>query len=263
VIFITNVFVFFVVYCILYNKQIKKSILQIKKFEIYQINYKIIISTCIAVYLSIFILIYISMGNIFASIFISFLPALIPYIIFDIIIQALREEEKKQITQLVMILAKWSIVRNDLIFCIRKVCESEIKNPTKRLINRTYIRINSGMNPIKALQIMEKEAFSDNFIYLIKNIGFSAKKGGNLSLFFRNAEKQYFQIDEELYKRKISSYRDRVSIYIVMVGVLLIAFAFISKEPRIFEFYLKTQLGQNLTGIFCFMYCIGILLTIK
>ena len=262
-IFMVNMAVFFIVFCIFYDNQIKNKILSIRKFEIYNINFKIIVIACLILYIISFILIYISIKNVFAVVLMSLLPTLLPYIIYDIILQAMLEKEQKQVTVLVMILAKWSLVRNDLIYCIKKACESDIKNPIKRLVNRTYIRINSGMNPIKALEVLEKEAFSENFKYLVKNIQFSAKKGGNLSLFFKSAEKQYFLVDEELYKRKISSYRDKVTIYIVMISVLLIAVIFISKEQRIVEFYFKTMLGQNLIGIFCFMYCVGILLTVK
>jgi Flp pilus assembly protein TadB len=180
-----------------------------------------------------------------------------------VIVQYYTEKEQQQVTELVMILSKWSLVKNDLIYCIRKACESDLKNPIKRLLHDTYIRISSGMSMEKALLQLEEDAFGDNLKYLVKNIKFSAKKGGDLSTLFKNTEEQYFKIDEELFKRKISSYRDQITIYLVMIMVLVIALWFITRDASVYAFYVKTILGQNLIGLFCVMYCGGVILTVK
>jgi len=258
-----NLLIFYTLYHIR-NYSETKMRLGILKENMLKYNIKkIVISISGFVYILFTILIYTIIKNPLASILISFLPSIIPYIIYDVIYQYNMEKEQKQVTMLVALLSKWSLVKNDLIFCIKKVGESDIKNPIRKLMSETYIRINSGMSTEKALHQLEKEAFGDNLKYLVKNIKFSAKKGGNLVTLFKNAEEQYFKIDEELFKRKISSYRDQITIYVVMVFVLLIGVWFISRDSSVYMFYLQTSLGQNLIGVFCVMYCLGVVLTVK
>ncbi|MBN2851545.1 MAG: type II secretion system F family protein [Clostridia bacterium] len=261
--FFISIILFFIVYCVSYDHTIKEKLNMVAKIQFSSISKVNLLIVCFVFYVSSGIMIFLFINNILAAFLISFIPGIIPFLIYDIIYSYLLEKEQKQVTELIMTLSKWSGVRNDLIFCFKKACESDLRNPIKKLINTAYVRINSGMNIDRALLKFEQEAFGENLRYLIKNIRFSAKKGGNLSKFFRNAEEQYFKIDEEMFKRKISSYQDQMTIYAVMVAVLVIGFWFISQDSRVYSFYLETRTGQNLIGMFCLMYCIGVYLTVK
>ncbi len=218
---------------------------------------------CVTIYGISVVSITLSLQNLLASLMISVLPSLFPFIIFDIYKKYQTNKEQQQVTSLVMVLSKWSLLKNDLIYCLKKASYSDLKNPVKAKIQTAYLRINTGMAIDQALNLLEEEAFGENLKYLVKNIRFSAKKGGDLSALFKSTEEQYFAIDEELFKRKISSFRDQITIYCLMLFVIVMAVWFISNDSRVMAFYFGTGMGQNFIGLFCLMYALATLLVVK
>ncbi|MCK5812110.1 MAG: hypothetical protein KAG94_04380 [Clostridiales bacterium] len=261
--FLISATVFFVFYGLSFRKELAKywiPYIKLKK-KIPSIRQLSII--CITVYGISVVTITWLLQNLLASLMISVLPSLFPFIIFDIYKKYQTNKEQQQVTSLVMVLSKWSLLKNDLIYCLKKASFSDLKNPVKGKIKTAYLRINTGMTIDKALNLLEDEAFGDNLKYLVKNIRFSAKKGGDLSALFKSAEEQYFAIDEELFKRKISSFRDQITIYCLMLFVIVLAIWFISNDKRVMTFYLETGMGQNFIGLFCLMYALATLLVVR
>lgn len=255
------------VFCFFYGLSFKDEVAKFwtlyksQKKKVLSKKYLIII--CLVIYGISVISITLILHNLLASLMISVLPSLFPFIIFDIYIKYQTSKEQQQVTSLVMVLSKWSLLKNDLIYCLKKASFSDLKNPIKANIKTTYLRINTGMAIDQALNILEEEAYGENLKYLVKNIRFSAKKGGDLSALFKSTEEQYFAIDEELFKRKISSFRDQITIYCLMFFVIAMAIWFISNDSRVMSFYLGTNLGQNFIGLFCLMYALATLLMVR
>jgi hypothetical protein len=77
-----------------------------------------------------------------------------------------------------------------------------------------------------------------------------------------NLEKQFYKIDEEYNRRKISTYKDRLLIYFIMFAVIVIAYFFINLTPQIGDFYLRTLEGKLLLMVFSGMYALGFYLTV-
>lgn len=198
-------------------------------------------------------------GSTAAAISISVLPAFCVYGAFDMVSRARQNKESCQITYFLMTMSKWSAVRNDMVFCLRKTSEAGIERPLGTLVDRTLGRINGGMDIIKAFSILEKESSSEDMRYLSRSIRFAAEKGGNLHKLFTGMEQQYFRIDEETFKRKISTVRDRGAVYITVIIVIATAFWFLLNNPTAGEFYLNTSFGNSLLLVFSAVFAAALL----
>ncbi|MFO7612243.1 MAG: hypothetical protein R6W99_07155, partial [Clostridia bacterium] len=156
------------------------------------------------------------------------------------------EKEAGQITFFLMTMSKWSGIKNDLVYCLKKTDEAGLGNPIGRMIRTTLGRIYSGMEPSSAFGLLENEVYGEEMRYLVKNIRFSAEKGGSLQDLFKGMEEQYFKIDEECFKRKISTLRDRLAVYMTILMVMASGIWFIGGNPAARQFYTGTFQGNML-----------------
>ena len=117
--------------------------------------------------------------------------------------------------------------------------------------------------PVSAFSLLEKESRSEDFRYLIKNVRFAAEKGGNLQMLFKGMEEQYFKIDEEFFKRRISTLRDRVAVYFTIFLVIGTGIWFIGNNAVAKTFYMGTVNGNLLLVAFVLMFGAGILVMMK
>ncbi|MFO7636804.1 MAG: type II secretion system F family protein [Clostridia bacterium] len=205
---------------------------------------------CAGVFLFTGTLLNMSLDHVFASFALSLVPASIPYVILDIRSNYRAEREQKQIVSLLMLLSRWSCVKNDLMFCLQKAAEAGLKKPLGETVGNAVARIRGGMETEEAMGLMENESLGEDFRYVVKNIRIAALKGGDISHLFQNLEEQFFRISEETYKRKISTFRDRVFVYVVILLVLWVGFVLVAQNPSASQFYLGTPIGKNLAGAF-------------
>jgi hypothetical protein len=206
---------------------------------------------------------FISTESIILSLALGAITASLPYTAYDIYRNIAEEREQRQITILLMVLAKWSTVRNDLIYCLQKADKSSLKKPVCRIIGNAVSRIGKGMDPVKAMDIMESEGYGESFRYVVRNIRNSVIKGGDLMQLFKNLEEQFFRISEELYKRKISTLKDRTAVYLSVFMVFGTGYYFLWGNPRVYDFYFNTAAGKNLLGVFCLMFLLAGMLFLR
>ncbi len=194
---------------------------------------------------------------------ISIMPVIVVYAVMDIISRMIKDRERKQITFFIMTMSKWSSIKNDLIYCLKKTSESKMKKPMGAIVENVIGRIYSGMTPKNAIELMEKEARSDDLKYLASNIRFAAEKGGNLSQLFKSMEEQYFRVDEEYYKRKISTLRDRIVVYMTILIVAIGGTWYVTQNVAARDFYLTTTNGNLFLMIFTLIFGAGVLVMLK
>ncbi len=63
-------------------------------------------------------------------------------------------------------------------------------------------------------------------------------------------EDQFYRMEEEYNRRRISTLRDRITIYILMFAVLFICYGFLKINPDVEAFYLETFKGRLLITLF-------------
>jgi Flp pilus assembly protein TadB len=187
------------------------------------------------------------------------IPAVTAHSVFKMAQGAIEKRETGQITNFLTGMAKWSCVKNDLVYCLDKTCKNGLKGPLGKITENALIRIYSGMDVVAALGLMEKEAASADMRYIARNIGFAAEKGGNLKKLFKGMEEQFFMLEEEYFKRKISTFRDRGAAYLMMAMVLAAAIWFVGGNPVAREFYIGTPEGRILILVFSLVFGAAVL----
>ena len=261
--FLIYLVLFFIGYIVFYNIKVKDKILGWKNSGQKRLSKKGAIFLCFAVFLMTAISFSIFIKSIMAAIALGLLPVIGVYSLIDITERYWEDREMKQITFFLMTMAKWSSVKNDLVYCLKKTSESNMKKPLGTMVTTTLGRIYGGMTPGAAFGLLEEESRSEDFQYMIKNIRFAAEKGGNLQKLFKSMEEQYFKIDEEYFKRKISTLRDRIAVYVTIFMVIGTGIWFIGNNSVAGTFYLRTLNGNMLLIAFVLVFGAGIMVMMK
>lgn len=187
------------------------------------------------------------------------IPAVAVHSVFKLVQGYIEKRETGQITDFLTGMAKWSCVKNDLVYCLDKTHKNGLKGPLGKLIENALIRIYSGMDVVSAIGLMEREAACDDMRYIARNIGFAAEKGGDLKKLFKGMEEQFFMMEEEYFKRRISTLRDRGAAYMMMAMVMAAAIWFIGGNPAAREFYMGTTDGRLLILVFSLVFGAAVL----
>ncbi len=261
--FLIYLIMFFVGYIVFYNIKVRNKILGWKNSKQSRISKKGLLLLCFIVFGLSIICFSLIINSLIAAIAVAILPVIGLYFIIDITERYREDREMKQITFFLMSMAKWGGVKNDLVYCLKKTSETGIEKPLGNMISTTLGRIYGGMTPSSAFGLLEKESYSEDLRYLVKNIRFAADKGGNLQRLFKGMEEQYFKIDEEYFKRKISTLRDRTAVYITIFMVIATGMWFIGSNPIASTFYLNTLNGNLLLAVFVLVFGAGIMIMMK
>jgi len=261
--FLIYLILFFVGYIVFYNIKVRDKILGWRNSEHKRLNSKGLILLNFAAYIISALSLNLILNSIVAAMAVAVLPVIGLYSLIDISEKYREDREMKQITFFLMTMAKWSGVKNDLVYCLKKTDEIKMKKPLGSMVGTAIGRIYGGMAPASAFELLEKESSSEDLRYLVKNIRFAAEKGGNLQKLFKGMEEQYFKIDEEYFKRKISTLRDRVAVYITIFMVIATGIWFIGSNPAAGTFYLNTLNGNLLLMVFVLVFGAGIMIMMK
>lgn len=250
-------------YIIFYNIKIRERILGWKNIKRKHLGRKGKIILSLLAFAMSFVLFYSLMKSVIASAAVAMLPVIAIYSILDIIDKYWEDREMKQITFFLMTMAKWGSVKNDLVYCLKKADETRMKKPLGAMVNTTLGRIYGGMTPTDAFGLLEEESRSEDLRYLVKNIRFAAEKGGSLRNLFKGMEEQYFKIDEEFFKRRISTLRDRMAVYFTIFAVAGTGIWYIGNNPVARTFYMRSLNGNIMLVLFVLVFGAGILVMTK
>lgn len=261
--FAANLLLVIGLYILLNDIDIKQRITGIREIVKTPPKKKTLPVICFSVFIVSVLVFNLMLKNIPASIALSIIPSFCLYGANDLFNGFKADKEAGQITYFLMTMAKWSAVRNDMVFCLRKTVEAGMEKPIGTLTEKTLGRIQGGMDIGKAFSLLERESHSEDLRYLSRSIGFASEKGGNLQNLFTGMEKQYFRIDEEIFRRKISTVRDRSAVYITVLSVIVTAFWFLLKNPTAGEFYLETALGNYIMIAFSVVFAGALLFMVR
>lgn len=222
-----------------------------------------VITVCLVLYILIVIFVNKRINNVITSFCIALMPSAIPYLAYDLYKSFVNVKEKEGITGLLMILTKWSAVKNDAVYCLQKANQAQLAKPIGGYINDACIRLEKGMSVPEALCACEENALSEELRYVIMNIRYAYEKGGSLYSIFKNMESQFFKIDEENFKRKINTSQDKYAVYISIGLVIATFYILVLNNENFKDYYLNTHSGIFLLGLFAFLFFIGVIIMIK
>lgn len=198
-----------------------------------------------------------------SAILVCLFLACLPFISLNALVNYNTEKTGRKIAELVSVLNRWYSVREDIFYAFRKAAESGIGEPMASMFNDLSIRVNSGMDPSEALDLLKDRINHPGFTNLTINLKHSIRCRGDLKKLLNNMEFQSHKISEELTRRKISTFRDRLTTYCTMGGVLVIGYVSICFEPRVSYLYLSTTSGKILLFLFILLYAAGAVVAMK
>jgi len=221
------------------------------------LNSKILIAVSLILFFSALKLLYAKLFFLPPAIIISFIFSLVPFFILDLAARYNSEQIRKRLAEFISVLSRWCNVREDIFYAFAKTAESGIGEPLRTFITDMVIQVERGIDPAEALELLEVKVDNVQFRDFIINIKQNIKHRGDIKLLLGNLEAQFYKIEEEYNRRKISTYKDRLIIFSVMIAVLFIAWFFLRLNPQVEVFYLQTLQGKMLLAFFTLLYALG------
>lgn len=191
------------------------------------------------------------------------LLSLLPLLILDLMGKHNSEKIRRMLAEFISILNRWCDVKEDIFYAFEMTVRSGISEPLQSYLKETVIQIKRGVDPMDALDILQAKVDNTHFRDFIVNIKQSIKSRGNIRRLLSNMEDQYYKLEEEYNRRKISTYRDRIIINFAMGFVLLLAYYFLKSNLKVRDFYLGSIEGKILMLCFSFLYSLGVFISFR
>lgn len=196
-----------------------------------------------------------------SAVVISGIISIVPLFGLELLSRYNSEVVRRNLSEYMSVLSRWCSVKEDIMYAFEKSLETSIGEPLRTFIRDMVIQVSRGMDPAQALDILQMKVDNAQFRDFIINIKLSIRNRGDIVKLLSNLESQFYKIDEEYNRRRISTYKDRMLIYLIMFGVLAIAYFFINFTPQINAYYLHTMNGKLLLMVFSGLYAFGFYLT--
>lgn len=187
----------------------------------------------------------------------------VPYVMLDILCRYNTDRIRDKLPDFISILSRWCGVREDVLYAMDKAVESGIGEPIRTYVRDTCLRVKSGMNIEEALDILIDKTDNTLFKDLIINLRQTIKSRGDVKGLLYRMESQHYRIKAEMDRRRISTLKDRLLVYIMMAFVPLVSGWFLSANKTVTDFYLDNSAGRAVLTVLTIIYAFGILLSIK
>lgn len=224
-------------------------------------NVYVLILTVLLIFVATFRYIYRALDFFPSAMVISGILSLTPVFALELLARYNSETIRKRLSEYISILNRWCSVKEDIIYAFEKSLGSNIGEPLQTFVRDMVIQVNRGMDPCEAIDMLRMRVDDPQFSDFAVNIKLSIRHRGDIKKLLTNLENQFYKIDEEYNRRKISTYRDRLLIYVIMFAVLAIAYFFIRMSLKVSSFYMGTLQGKLLLTVFSCMYALGFYLT--
>lgn len=171
------------------------------------------------------------------------------------------EKVRRSLAEFISVLSRWCSVKNDIFYAFSKSVDSGLGEPLRTFVSDMVIQVNRGIAPVEALEILQVKVDNSQFRDFIINVKQNIRYRGDIRKLLSNLEEQFYKIEEEYARRRISTYKDRLLIYFVMFSVLFIGYGFLKMNPQVEEYYFRTFEGKSLLSFFSLLYIAGLYLT--
>ncbi len=197
--------------------------------------------------------------------FLRFLPSsaiiagvffFMPSIVLEIMGFYNSDYTRRKLGYFISVLMQWIDVKEDIIYAFEKAIPV-IGEPLKSYIRDMTVQVRRGMDPQDALTILKMKIDNPQFTDFILNIKQNIKYRGDLKVLLNNMEEQFYKLEQEFNRRKISTFWDKIYIVLAMILVVIIAFMLIRSNPKALNFYTNTIEGKMYITLFAFLYGIG------
>lgn len=187
--------------------------------------------------------------------------SLIPVFLLDLLGRYNSEAVRRRLAEFISVLNRWCAVKEDIFYAFERSVESGVGEPLRTFVRDMTIQVKCGIDPMEALDLLQMKVDNAQFGDFIINIKQNIKFRGDIRKLLTNMEMQFYKLEEEYNRRKISTYKDRLLIFVLMFCVLFTGYFFLKFNPRVEAYYLATMEGKALLAFFTLLFAGGIYFT--
>jgi len=191
-----------------------------------------------------------------SSLIISSLAFFMPFIILELMGVYNSEFLRRKLGYFISILREWIDVKEDIVYAFEKSIPALVE-PLRSYIRDLTIQVRRGMDPQDALTILQMKIGNPQFTDFLLNIKQNIKYRGNMKVLLSNMEEQFYKLEQEFNRRKISTFWDRIYIIMAMIFVIMVAYMLIKSNPKALNYYTNTTPGKLLLTFFAILYAAG------
>ena len=186
-----------------------------------------------------------------------------PFLALEIWARANAENVRRKLADFVSVLNRWCAVKEDVVYAFEKSLTSGIGEPLKTYARDFVVQVKRGLDVQEAFEILAMKVDSAQFKDFVLNISENMKHSGDLRKLLSKLEDEYYRLEEEYSRRKISTYKDRIMMYSAMFAALAVGFLLLKSNRRVMDFYLGTPGGQLLMALFSLLFFMGFLMSLR
>lgn len=202
----------------------------------------------------------IKQGSLISALPLALFAAMIPLFALDFLAAYNLEKTQKDLASFVSVLARWSSVKNNVFYAFEKALDSGLNEPLNTFVRDLTVQVRCGINPEDALELFSNRLGDREFKDAILNIKQNVRFRGDANTLLTNMESRFYQMQEEMNKRKISTLADRTMIICTISAVLGLAIYFLKSNEKIASFYLHDPSGKFLLVVLYLLFLLGMIL---
>lgn len=219
-------------------------------------NFYMLLFISLLVFAIFYVIVYDFLRFIPSSFIIAGIFFFLPAIILEIAGSYNSERTRRKLGYFISILLQWIDVKEDIIYAFEKSIPV-VGEPLKSYIRDMTIQVKRGMDPQDALTILQMKIGNPQFTDFILNIKQSIKYRGDLQVLLKNMEGQFYKLEQEFNRRKISTIWDKIYIIVAMMLVIFVSYFLLRSNPKALNFYTNTIQGKMYITLFAILYGIG------
>jgi len=186
-----------------------------------------------------------------------------PFLALEIWARVNAENVRRKLADFVSVLNRWCAVKEDVVYAFEKSLASGIGEPLRTYARDFVVQVKRGLDVQEAFEILAMKVDSAQFKDFVLNISENMKHRGDLRKLLSKLEDEYYKLEEEYSRRKISTYKDRIMMYGAMFGVLAVGFLLLKSNQRVMDFYLGAPEGKLLMALFSLIFFSGFLISLR
>jgi len=201
-------------------------------------------------------------GNIVTALVLGGIASSIPLMILDLMGKQMSEKARREVYNYISSLRTWSNVKSDILFIFEKASDDVI-GPLSIHTKQMVVQIRNGLSADVALEILRLKVNNQYFDTFILNMTQAFQNQGDLTKLLSKLEKEAFSLEKAYNNRKFKTLVDRIQVFGLMIGTLVIAIYLIGTNESVRNAFVLTITGQLVFMVCTIAFAFGVFLQFK
>lgn len=201
-------------------------------------------------------------GNIVTALVLGGIASSIPLMILDLMGKQMSEKARREVYNYISSLRTWSNVKSDILYIFEKASDDVI-GPLSTHTKQMVVQIRNGLSADVALEILRLKVNNQYFDTVVLNMTQAFQNQGNLTKLLSKLEQEAFSLEMAYNNRKFKTLADRIQVFGLMLGTLLVAIYLIGTNESVRNAFVLTMSGQLIFLICSIAFAFGVFLQFK